>query len=209
MRRGRIAVLWALSWVAMAAAAAADPSFAAVQDSTGRVLGPLVDYQFTPGLNPGFAVFTVAFDGKLAVLQANRTTLSGAGVSQVVWFATPDCSGQAYLSWDPSYITPPSSIGGPANTVYVGDAAPVQAHPVIQSRYVGAGSGCQPYPPIDDYLVPVAAVGNLAAVPPFTLVTAFPSLAAAVPAVGGGGLLALAALLAAAAIVFLGRRGAP
>src|SRR5262249_42940573 len=107
MRHQGVAMLFVLSWMGSELAAApVRPRFAAVQDANGVILGPVVDS----------SVFTVEVGGKIALPRADRTTLSGvAGAS--VWFATADCSGQAYVEWDPSFLSPPSTIGGPANTV--------------------------------------------------------------------------------------------
>jgi hypothetical protein len=202
LHRG-VAVLFLLSGLgADLAAAQTRPSFAAVQDANGVILGPVVDYQRT------FAVFSVEAGGKIALLQADRTTLAGVGDASV-WFATPDCSGQAYVQWAPGNISPPSSIGGPANTVYVGDPAAPQANIVAHSRYFGAGGACQPYPATTEYFVPVDPVGVLPATPPYTLVPFAAATAQAVPAAGGWGLLALGLLLAGTAFWKLrGSRGA-
>jgi hypothetical protein len=200
MLHRRVALFLILCWLAAGLATAQSrPSFAAVQDATGALLGPVVDAP------KPFAVFSVEVGGRIALLQADRTTLSGVGDASV-WFATADCTGQAYLQWVPSYISPPSSIGGPANTVYVGDpAAPQAAGVVAHSRYFGAGGACQPYPATTEYFVPVDAVGVLPATPPFTLVPFPAATAQAVPAVAGWGLLALGLLLAAAAFFKLRR----
>ena len=153
------------------------------------------------------SVFPVVVGGKLAFLQAGRTTLEG--VAGGPYFATPDCSGQAYMQWDPSFIPPPSTIGGPLNTVYVGAIPPPQAHPVIQSFYLAAGAPCAPagLAP-SDYLVTVEAVGTLPAVPPFSLVPSGPALATAVPAANTWALAMLGMLLAGAALIALRRRAA-
>jgi len=182
--------------IGTAGAARAEPSFAAVSDATGAILGPVAGY------SPSSAVFTVSLGGKTALLAADRTTLTGVGDASV-WFASADCSGQAYVQWTPANISPPSSIGGPTNTVYVGDPAAVQANIVANSRYFGAGSACQPYPPTSEYFVPVDPVGTLPAVAPFTLVPFAAGTAPSVPAVGGWGLLALGLALAVAAFLRL------
>jgi hypothetical protein len=188
-----------------AAAASAQPGSVFVQDATGQLLGPVMDYRFMIGApETGFAAFSVVVGGKVAILQANRNKIIGGGIDGAVFFATTDCSGQAYIDWDPSWITPPSSIGGPLNTVYVGDVSPVVVHPNLQSLYFQAGGACMAQVS-HDAVAPVAPVGTLPAVPPFSLV---PGPALAVPAADRWALVALGILLASAAWVALHRRSA-
>jgi hypothetical protein len=188
-----------------AAAASAQSGSVFVQDATGQILGPVMDYRFVIGAPAtGFAAFSVVVGGKVAILQANRNKIIGGGLDGAVYFATTDCSGQAYIDWDPSWITPPSSIGGPLNTVYVGDVSPVVVHPNLQSFYNQAGGACITET-FADAVAPVTPVGTLPAVPPFSLV---PGPAATVPAVNTWALVALGLILASAALVALHRRSA-
>jgi hypothetical protein len=171
------------------------PATAEVVDAASNVLGPTHTYA-------GGAVIILEVDGYL--VQANVLATHLASINPV-YFATNDCTGQAFAAWSPTVIFPPSSIVTLSNSVYAGPPAPQQAV-MTHSRLDSGVNGCQVAAVLRSDLVPVAFVRDLSPhfQPPFGVrAAAVPAALAAAPALNQGTIVFLAVALAFAALCLL------
>jgi hypothetical protein len=188
-----------LMWLAPAVFAQSQPIGLQAIDANQRVVGTVLDVD-----DPRWARTALDFDGHILVVSVGRTGLGGP-LAEGVYFASADCTGQAYASWTFPSILEPQSVAGPSNTVYWAPTGSVQMF-TVNSR-LPPGGACEPFGPAPFYgAVAVNPIGALTPPfePPFSLAPI--SLFYPVPTLSPSWLILLAGLIAVAGVILLGRQ---
>jgi hypothetical protein len=169
-----------------------------VVDASNNLLGTTKTY-YTSGVQVMLEV-----DSHVVVAIVGRNHLA---TNNPVYFASNDCSGQAYAAWSPVNIFDPHSIVTLSNSVYAGPRATQQAV-LTQSRLDAGINGCQVASVLRSDLVPVAFVRDLSPhfQAPFGIRAAAASASATAPALSPGAIIILLTSLVVAAL-FLLRQG--
>lgn len=189
----KLAILVALFLAAAARQATAVVSSGTLEaiDAQGHVLGTAIDDQFSRATVP---LLINNFQVRVTV---QRAFLAGPGPNRV-YFASNNCTGQAYVEWVPEALGQPHAIVTLSNTVYAGPRGSTQ--PVTTNSVLKEGSDACVVSfsggPVD--LFPVAKVLSLSPEfqPPFDLRVVDSLSPVPAPALGLGGLAVLASLLA-------------
>lgn len=176
----------------------------AVFDSTQTEVGPVVDL----GSGTDHAIVGTSLGGHVLLLVATYSDLGVLGGGDRVFFASPNCTGQAYIS--ASITTPrfyePHTVAGPSRQVFIGSRVdPTQ--PVTYNSFMAQHAACTNSPGSWHGVVPATLIGQLPAfTPPFSLGPASAPASASVPALSPLGIGSLVLLLGLAGIMFLLRR---
>lgn len=193
MKTLRAIVCAALLSMSLSARSDIRPVSVEVVDAANNVLGTTHTYF-------GGSVIMLEVDSHL--IQANVFATHLASINPV-YFATSDCSGQAFAAWFPGNIFEPSAVVTLSNSVYAGPRAPRQTVSTL-SRLDQGVNGCQVASVVRNDLVPVQFIRDLTPYfqPPFHARAAAANFASA-PALSTEALAFLALALAVPAVYFL------
>jgi len=182
-----------------------------VADSAGVAVGKLVE---THSFNfPREPVVTLTAGGHAIAAAVNREGQMRTPVVDenfniiAVYFLTPDCTGQAYLSfWLPlPSIWEPQAIVGTSNLVYVGTSETRQA--INFQSVLRHSAPCSVESGFSDSAVPASLIQQLPPFqPPFHVRACTLDAGLPVPAVSPVGLVLLAVILSALGITLVRRR---